>query len=480
MSSAPPSAAPKVNAVSSAVPSAAPHASTVPSQKPLSLPVSQSAAAVAKPISIQVPNIVPSSASVSSATTTDASRKRKPGEVAPTATVDVKRPAPVAAVVKSAAKSSTSVPPPPGLNLTKATAGGSLPKTGAPHVQSAVPHLNLTKGAPKVPSSTKPPLSKPNTTTSIPLPMPTATKPAVTSAVRAPVVPPSLAAKGVTLPPGAGRVPIGSKPSAAVPKQNNVKIIPGVTTSLVGLRKGAPVVGSKAPTVPKATAPLTVAQSAALKAARARAGTAATAGAKRPSVPVPPGLNLTKQPSTSTTSASGVRASGTTTAGKTTAASTVKALSTKGTAAGKSPLSIPALTTAQVYAQAKMKVAASGSRAASGGSSAASSAAAAAAAKLEADTKGFSKADKRAHHNALERKRRDHIKDSFIVLRDSIPSLQGEKQSSRAQILNKATDYIIQMRKKNQVHQDEMERLKLENEDLDRQTAALLQSNSGL
>uniref|UniRef100_A0A2K5TSY0 Protein max n=2 Tax=Macaca TaxID=9539 RepID=A0A2K5TSY0_MACFA len=38
-----------------------------------------------------------------------------------------------------------------------------------------------------------------------------------------------------------------------------------------------------------------------------------------------------------------------------------------------------------------------------------------------------SAADKRAHHNALERKRRDHIKDSFHSLRDSVPSLQGEK-----------------------------------------------------
>lgn len=36
-------------------------------------------------------------------------------------------------------------------------------------------------------------------------------------------------------------------------------------------------------------------------------------------------------------------------------------------------------------------------------------------------------ADKRAHHNALERKRRDHIKDSFHSLRDSVPALQGEK-----------------------------------------------------
>jgi len=37
--------------------------------------------------------------------------------------------------------------------------------------------------------------------------------------------------------------------------------------------------------------------------------------------------------------------------------------------------------------------------------------------------------DKRAHHNALERKRRDHIKDSFCKLRDAIPSLQGDKLS---------------------------------------------------
>jgi hypothetical protein len=39
----------------------------------------------------------------------------------------------------------------------------------------------------------------------------------------------------------------------------------------------------------------------------------------------------------------------------------------------------------------------------------------------------FVQVDKRAHHNALERKRRDHIKDSFSGLRDSVPSLQGEK-----------------------------------------------------
>ncbi|KAH8028442.1 hypothetical protein HPB51_016893 [Rhipicephalus microplus] len=54
-------------------------------------------------------------------------------------------------------------------------------------------------------------------------------------------------------------------------------------------------------------------------------------------------------------------------------------------------------------------------------------------------------ADKRAHHNALERRRRDHIKFSFTSLRDAVPSLQGEK-ASRAQILKKAADYIQSMR----------------------------------
>jgi len=36
-------------------------------------------------------------------------------------------------------------------------------------------------------------------------------------------------------------------------------------------------------------------------------------------------------------------------------------------------------------------------------------------------------ADRKAHHNALERKRRDHIKESFVSLRDTIPTLRHEK-----------------------------------------------------
>ncbi|XP_053488439.1 protein max isoform X3 [Ictalurus furcatus] len=77
-------------------------------------------------------------------------------------------------------------------------------------------------------------------------------------------------------------------------------------------------------------------------------------------------------------------------------------------------------------------------------------------------------ADKRAHHNALERKRRDHIKDSFHSLRDSVPSLQGEK-ASRAQILDKATEYIQYMRRKNHTHQQDIDDLKKQNALLEQQ-----------
>ncbi|XP_046906036.1 protein max-like isoform X3 [Hypomesus transpacificus] len=88
-----------------------------------------------------------------------------------------------------------------------------------------------------------------------------------------------------------------------------------------------------------------------------------------------------------------------------------------------------------------------------------------------------SDADKRAHHNALERKRRDHIKDSFHSLRDSVPALQGEKQSvkqaSRAQILDQATEYIQYMRRKNHTHQQDIDDLKKQNALLEQQVRAL-------
>ncbi|VVD01556.1 protein max [Leptidea sinapis] len=85
----------------------------------------------------------------------------------------------------------------------------------------------------------------------------------------------------------------------------------------------------------------------------------------------------------------------------------------------------------------------------------------------------YSQAEKRAHHNALERKRRDHIKDSFTSLRDSVPALQGEKVASRAQILKKAAEYILFMRRKNNSHQQDIEDLKRQNSLLEAQIRAL-------
>uniref|UniRef100_A0A3B3RA23 Protein max n=1 Tax=Paramormyrops kingsleyae TaxID=1676925 RepID=A0A3B3RA23_9TELE len=110
----------------------------------------------------------------------------------------------------------------------------------------------------------------------------------------------------------------------------------------------------------------------------------------------------------------------------------------------------------------------------------------------EESSRFHSVADKRAHHNALERKRRDHIKDSFHSLRDSVPALQGEKDqyygesakgfvcllkwpdhASRAQILDKATEYIQYMRRKNHTHQQDIDDLKRQNALLEQQVRAL-------
>ncbi|XP_011338023.1 protein max isoform X2 [Ooceraea biroi] len=89
------------------------------------------------------------------------------------------------------------------------------------------------------------------------------------------------------------------------------------------------------------------------------------------------------------------------------------------------------------------------------------------------NTQCYSQAEKRAHHNALERKRRDHIKDSFSSLRDAVPALQGEKVASRAQILKKAAEYIQFMRRKNTSHQQDIDDLKRQNNVLEAQIRTL-------
>lgn len=92
---------------------------------------------------------------------------------------------------------------------------------------------------------------------------------------------------------------------------------------------------------------------------------------------------------------------------------------------------------------------------------------------LNQNCSSLSEADrKRAHHNALERKRRDHIKDSFHTLRDAIPNIKGEK-TSRAQILKAATDYIKLIRNRNGGYQEDIDFLKKQNNDIENQIRQL-------
>ncbi|XP_067205999.1 protein max isoform X4 [Linepithema humile] len=91
------------------------------------------------------------------------------------------------------------------------------------------------------------------------------------------------------------------------------------------------------------------------------------------------------------------------------------------------------------------------------------------------NTQYYSQAEKRAHHNALERKRRDHIKDSFSSLRDAVPSLAAEKVASRAQILKKSAEYIQFMRRKNTSHQQDIDDLKRQNSFLENQRGEIFE-----
>ncbi|WAR18867.1 MAX-like protein [Mya arenaria] len=97
----------------------------------------------------------------------------------------------------------------------------------------------------------------------------------------------------------------------------------------------------------------------------------------------------------------------------------------------------------------------------------------------QSSTSYMTPAERRAHHNALERKRRDHIKESFTSLRDSVPQLHGEKvKVSRAQILKKAADYITYMRRKNHSHQQDIDELKRHNTVLEQQIKSLEKAKS--
>ena len=82
--------------------------------------------------------------------------------------------------------------------------------------------------------------------------------------------------------------------------------------------------------------------------------------------------------------------------------------------------------------------------------------------------------DKRAQHSAFERKRRDHIKASFEELKNAIPTLKAGHNSSRAQILKKASEYIENTHRQNRLNQADRDELKRQNDRIEAQIAALL------
>lgn len=78
---------------------------------------------------------------------------------------------------------------------------------------------------------------------------------------------------------------------------------------------------------------------------------------------------------------------------------------------------------------------------------------------------------KRSHHNVLERKRRDLIKDSFTKLKDVVPTLSSER-ASRAQILKKAADFIQLTNQKNESTRTSIDELVRKNMELERKISA--------
>lgn len=80
---------------------------------------------------------------------------------------------------------------------------------------------------------------------------------------------------------------------------------------------------------------------------------------------------------------------------------------------------------------------------------------------------------KRNVHNVLERKRRNDLKYSFQVLRDSIPDLKGSERAPKVAILRKATDCILNLR-------SEQERLLEQKSFLEKKRQSLLQKLKAL
>lgn len=80
--------------------------------------------------------------------------------------------------------------------------------------------------------------------------------------------------------------------------------------------------------------------------------------------------------------------------------------------------------------------------------------------------------EKRSHHNVLERKRRDLLKDSFSKLRDSVPTTQPKDRVSRAEILKQAADFIQSTVQRNALIRAELDELVRKNRELEEEKKA--------
>lgn len=74
---------------------------------------------------------------------------------------------------------------------------------------------------------------------------------------------------------------------------------------------------------------------------------------------------------------------------------------------------------------------------------------------------------KRSHHNVLERKRRDLIKDSFAQLKQVVPTISKER-ASRAQILKEAADFIQRSLQRNEAIKSQLSDYMRKNAELER------------
>eukprot|EP01134_Creolimax_fragrantissima_P004960 CFRG4960T1 len=70
--------------------------------------------------------------------------------------------------------------------------------------------------------------------------------------------------------------------------------------------------------------------------------------------------------------------------------------------------------------------------------------------EYQVDDRFLTKKERRAHHTALERRRRDQIKDKFTELHKEIPALHINEKASRSDILTGASDLIQDLTEKNE------------------------------